>query len=425
MTHSSKQHLRRTQWTIFGLVIVAYMLSFFHRVAPAALSTDLQASFSATSAQLGIIAAVFFFVIMLMQIPTGIMADTLGSRKILGFGCAVTAAGCFVFASAHNVLLASIGRGLIGFGAAIPFVALLRLNASWFAATQFATLSGLTILFGNLGAILSTSPLETLSHTIGWRPIITVSGILTALIGTLIIWFVRDKPADYGLPSPDGAANYNSDIHKKIPWQNQLWAVIRNRDTWPCFWVGFGICGTFFTFTSLWGVPYLMQTLGISKQQAAAHILVMIFCHSLTALFLGRASDRMENRKGLLLCLATLYVVMWIPMLAGLHVFTGASFLIFALQGIGSTSYTLIWAIAKEVNPVQSAGMAIGVTNTSMFLAAAILQPVIGFIIDRNPTNGMLFGVGLLTVVSAFGLIYGLKLVETHGHNIYAKRFNK
>src|SRR6201996_8024693 len=59
MTHSSKQYLRRTQWTIFGLVIVAYMLSFFHRVAPAALSTDLQASFSATSAQLGIIAAVF------------------------------------------------------------------------------------------------------------------------------------------------------------------------------------------------------------------------------------------------------------------------------------------------------------------------------------------------------------------------------
>jgi nitrate/nitrite transporter NarK len=417
--HTSEQRrLRLAQWTAFWLTIIAYMVSFFHRVAPAALSNELQSAFSATSMELGSITAVFFFVVMAMQIPTGVIADTLGPRRILAAGCLMAAIGAFVFASAHTVEVACIGRGFIGLGAAVPFVALLRLNASWFSARQFATLSGLTLLFGNLGSILSTTPLQMMSQVVNWRVIIAGIGGLTLLAGALIWLFVRDKPSELGLSHPDGQPVVGGTPVSQS-WMHQLRDVLTNSRTWPCFWVGFGVCGSFFAFSSLWAVPFLVKSVGVTESEASTHILVMIVCHSLTALCLGRASDRFGNRKGLLLIFGALYFVSWLPMLGPMKSFVGESYVVFALQGIGSTSYTLIWAIAKEVNAPSSAGMAIGVTNTSMFMAAALVQPVIGALIDHYGVEGVNYSIMLLAAISAIGLFAGLCLVETRGRNIY------
>jgi sugar phosphate permease len=420
MNVNEHRRLRVAQWTAFWLAIVAYMVSFFHRVAPAALSMELQNAFSASSTELGSITAVFFFAVMVMQIPTGVIADTIGPRRILVAGCMMAAVGAFIFASAQTIHTACIGRGFIGLGASVPFVALLRLNASWFSSRQFATLSGLTLLFGNLGSILSTAPLQTMSQFVSWRIVMAGIGGLTVVAGALIATFVRDKPADLGLSPPDGHSS--AAAHPRASWFRQLAHVVTNARTWPCFWVGFGICGTFFAFTSLWAVPYLVKWVGVSKSEASMHVLVMILCHSVAALFLGRVSDRLGNRKGLLLILGAIYLASWIPMLGSMNTFSGESYLVFAIQGTASTSYTLIWAIAKEVNDPNSAGMAIGVTNTSMFMAAAILQPLIGALMDHLGLQGTIYSIALLAAVSGVGLLAGLCLVETRGKNVYAQR---
>ena len=84
-THQYRQ-LARLRWTAFGIVGLAYILSFFHRFAPAAISSDLQQTFHATSAELGGLAATYFYVYTVMQIPTGILADTWGPRRVVTAG---------------------------------------------------------------------------------------------------------------------------------------------------------------------------------------------------------------------------------------------------------------------------------------------------------------------------------------------------
>lgn len=407
------------QWLVFGLVITAYMMSFFHRVAPVALGSQLQLDFAASSTQLGVIAAMYFVMVTAMQIPTGIIADTIGPRKIVVLGCVTAAVGSAIFATATTVPMAGLGRAVIGMGVAVPFVALLKLNASWFAPRQFATLSGLTILFGNFGSILSTYPLTVLSHYVDWRITIASTGVASLLLGAAIWIYVRDTPPDAG---------YTSDLTGLPPvarrpantsWPTQLKVVMANPATWPCFWVGFGICGTFFTFTSLWATPFLEKTYGYTKDLASVHVLVMLGCHAVSAIFVGRFSDQLANRKTLLLGLGTVYVLMWSPMFTDLMRHPWFSLGVFAIQGIGSTSYTLIWALAKEVNPPESAGMAIGVANTGMFLATALLQPLIGNIIDLRPEQGVVYGIAVLAAVSAIGLFSGMKTTETHARNIF------
>jgi MFS family permease len=421
-SNSQRNKFIRMQWLVFALVIGTYMMSFFHRVAPIALGSYLQADFSASSTQLGLIAAMYFVMVTVMQVPTGIIADTIGPRKILVLGCITASIGSAIFAAATTIPVACVGRALIGMGVAVPFVALLKLNASWFAPRQFATLSGLTILFGNLGSILSTYPLSVLSQYVDWRFIIAGTGLLTLCLGLIIWLYVCDTPETAGFttdatglpPAPRRPVN--------LSWLKQLGIVMRNSATWPCFWVGFGICGTFFTFTSLWAVPFLTKTYGMTKDMASSHVLVMLLSHAVTAIFIGRLSDKLANRKTLLLGLGSIYVLMWLPMFADAMKNPWLSFAVFAVQGVGSTSYTLIWALAKEVNPPESAGMAIGVANTSMFLATALLQPLIGRIIDINPGHGLQYGVLLLAVIAAGGLIAGVRIIETHARNIFPQR---
>ena len=73
MTTPIHRRMRRIRWTTYTLVVLGYMLAFFHRMAPAAISTDQQQSFLASGAELGLLAAAYFYTYTVMQIP--ILAD--------------------------------------------------------------------------------------------------------------------------------------------------------------------------------------------------------------------------------------------------------------------------------------------------------------------------------------------------------------
>jgi sugar phosphate permease len=75
-----------------AIVVAAYVLSFFQRFAPAGIAPDLVAAFNTTASSLGVLAATYFYVYTLMQVPTGILVDTLGPRLILLLGGLVSVA---------------------------------------------------------------------------------------------------------------------------------------------------------------------------------------------------------------------------------------------------------------------------------------------------------------------------------------------
>src|SRR6476659_10365940 len=91
----------RVRWMVFALGVSAFWLSFFHRVAPAALAGELTRTFEVSGAALGALAATYFYVYALMQLPTGVLADTAGPRRVLAAGTLVAGIGSLLFASAE------------------------------------------------------------------------------------------------------------------------------------------------------------------------------------------------------------------------------------------------------------------------------------------------------------------------------------
>jgi hypothetical protein len=62
-------------------------------------------------------------------------------------------------------------------------------------------------------------------------------------------------------------------------------------------------------------------------------------------------------------------------------------------MGLATSSFSLTWACAKEVNPPALSGMSTALTNMGGFLGGALLQPLAGALIDRAWNGTMLDGV--------------------------------
>jgi sugar phosphate permease len=73
-------------WFVWSLGAVFYLIAFFHRLAPAVMTRELMQDFGISAAALGNLSAFYFYSYWLMQVPTGLLADTWGPRRMLAAG---------------------------------------------------------------------------------------------------------------------------------------------------------------------------------------------------------------------------------------------------------------------------------------------------------------------------------------------------
>jgi len=420
--HQSAQ-LQRLRWTAFWIVGLAYMLSFFHRFAPATVAADLQQAFNASGAELGGLAATYFYVYMVMQIPTGILADTLGPRRVVAAGGLIAGAGSVLFGMADSLVLASTGRLLVGLGVSVTFISLLKLNAVWFHDRHFATMTGATVLIGNIGSLLAAAPLAWVLGYANWRTVFVLTGMVSLLMALLAWWLVHDHPGKAGLPSMRELDGHAAHPRHEGHWYDGLMIVLKNRATWPGFWVNTGLAGSLFAFAGLWAVPFLHDVYGMDRATATGHTTLLLAGFAMGGLLIGMISDRVGRRKPVMFVAALVYCLCWLPLLYGMEMSSLASHTLFFVMGLFAPGFTLSWACAKEVNPHALSGMATSVVNIGAFLGGAILQPLVGWAIDHARTGAhgepltlgdYQVGIAVLLGFSLMGLIATLFIRETY-----------
>jgi sugar phosphate permease len=376
--------LARTRRIVFALALASFVLSFFHRTAPAAIAGELTQAFAISGAVLGTLAATYFYVYTVLQIPVGVLADTLGPRKLLTGGSAIAAAGSLLFALAPAWEIAAVGRTLVGVGVSVAFISILKVSAVWFPANRFATLAGMTMFAGNLGAVIAGAPLAWLVTQASWRSVFVGLAVLSALLALASWWRVRDRPEDAGLPAVNAVAPTTA----RLPWMRAVLRVLANRATWPAFVVNFGVGGSYLTFAGLWAVPYLQQTRGMTRVDAAQHTSLLLLGVAIGSLVIGLVSDRLQSRRGVMRAFVLLYLLSWSPWLLHADWPLAATLGWFLLMGLLIPGFTLSWTIAKEANPVEFAGIATAVVNVGIFLGTGVLQPLVGWVLDRGRASG-------------------------------------
>jgi len=219
----------RLSWLVWGLGALLYFTGFYQRVAPAVMTDQLMSDFRIGAAALGNFSAFYFYSYVAMQIPTGILADHLGPRKLLAAGALIAAIGALLFSLAHHLALANLGRLLIGGSVAVAWVALMKLAIHWFPPERFSLVTGAALLCGVAGAVSAGIPLRLLVEWMGWRWVMLAMSLFSVGIALAIWLVVRDDPSEKGYASfapPATAGGRGS-------WQllGGLAQVIRYRNT--------------------------------------------------------------------------------------------------------------------------------------------------------------------------------------------------
>lgn len=424
------RRFNRTRWMVFGLLVLSYIGVFFHRMAPGVVASDLMQAFATSGAALGSLAAMYYYVYTAMQIPAGVLADTLGPRLAVTIGALVSGAGSILFGLAPDFEVAAAGRLLVGLGVSVVFVGLMKSNSVWFAERSYGLVSGLTLLIGNLGSILAAGPLAALLALFDWREVFVTAGIASIALGVLTWLLVRNTPEDAGFPSIREQQGLPPHPPRAHHWLRELRTVVTHRPVWPGFWVMFGITGTLFAFAGLWGVPLMRDVHGLSRTDASLYTTSTLLGFAVSALAAGWLSDRLGRRKPVIIGSALLSAATW---LALLYLPWGAGpggLLLYGALGIAAGGFVVGYAAAKEVLPPAVSGMAIALVNTGLFLGAAIMQPAFGWMLDltwdgtlrdgvrvyawSDYRNGLWLSLGftLLAVVAS------LRIRETRCHNL-------
>ena len=432
--HASFAGARRA---IFAIALASYVLSFFHRTAPAAIAGELERAFDISAAALGTLSATYFYVYTLLQVPVGVLADTAGPRRLLAGGSLVAGVGSLAFALAPTWTVAAAGRTLVGIGVSVAFIAILKLNAAWFEPRRFATMNGITLSAGNLGAVVAGLPLALVVAHASWRTVFVALGILSLALAAASWWRVSDRPEALGYApvspldgtaaaragppqargAPSGGGARRALRGDVIDWRRALAGVLANPLTWPTFVVNVGVGGSFLAFAGLWAVPWLERSYGVSRIVAAEHASLLLLGVAVGAVLIGVASDRLGHRRFVMRLCTIAYALAWLPWLAKVDWPLPATLTWCFAMGLMIPGFTLTWAVAKEVNRPEHSGIATAVANTGIFLGAGVLQPLVGWAIDRGRLAGDVdagwqTGIAIMAGAAALGALASLAVRE-------------
>ncbi|MEP3067880.1 MAG: MFS transporter [Parvibaculum sp.] len=362
---------------------VFFLYAFVLRVSPSVMVDDLMREFAVGGAILGNLSAVYFYVYASIQIPIGVAIDRLGARRLATGAAAICTVGVMVFAGADSLWVAYFGRFLIGLGCACSFVAALSVAAIWFPG-RFALLGGLAQMLGVLGGVLGQAPFGYAVEQFGWRDTNWAVAVGGAILTICLFLTVRDRPQDSAEPSR--------------PLLEGLKRALSNNQTWLAAAFGVGMTGAMLAFGGLWGVPFFIEARGLVKPEAAALASVMFFGWGVGAPLFGWLSDKFGKRRpfmvsgGLLatagISLTILFPTMPLPLLQAVLV----------MQGFGSSSMVLSFAVAREHNPPWANSATLGIINSFVVGSGAVLQPAIGYLLDLDWDGRMVDGARVYSV---------------------------
>ncbi len=416
-------------WFICTLGALFYAYEYFLRITPSVMTDDLMRYYHITDAMLGSLSASYYYIYTPMQIFVGILMDRYGPRRLLTMATICCIIGSILFAATPYLWVASVGRFFIGFGSAFAFVGVLKLATIWLPRRYFALFTGMATALGMLGAIAGDIFLAYLVDHIGWQQTVYLSAGFGIILAILIGLFVRDQSL---LERRKSVATRVYDIRTSIL---SLYRIIRMPQMWIIGIIGGLLYIPTSAFAELWGIPYLQQTHGFNKEQAAFAITMIFWGWVFGGPLVGWVSDTIKRRVVPLYInplIATIFIllVLYMPNLDIVEI----SVTLFVF-GLFSAAQVLVFAFGRENNPPQASGTAIAFVNMMVMLSGVIFQPLIGRILDILWDGRMVQGIHYFTtqnyqlalMVLPIGLVLAALLArftlnETYCQFIYKKK---
>ncbi len=395
-------------WLVWAIGAGVYVLAVFHRSTLGVAGPLAAERLHLSAAQLSSFVMLQLAVYALMQVPTGILVDRFGPRRMLLAATLTMGLAQVLFSLVTAYLPALLARGLLGCGDAMTYIAVLRLVAGWFPARRYAVMTSFTGLAGSLGNIIATVPLTGLLHSLGWRPTFAIAGGISLAYGVLLLRPATAAPfREAGERAADGPVA-----------GRRVWTEVKSAWRLPSgrlgFWVHFTCMAGPTTFATLWGFPYLTQGLGYSSGAAATLMLFLVLGGVLANLAVGQiVGRRPEVRTPMAVLVCCLAILAWLTLIVwpGGHPPFGVVVAVVVVFSVSGPTSAVAFMLARDYNPRHRISTATGMVNIGGFCGAVIGIFLVGQILDlvepavaRHSAAAFRFAFVALVVLTGFGL---------------------
>lgn len=281
---------------------------------------------------------------LLVALPSGVLLDRYGARRIALFAAVLLLLGNLLAALAVNYLWLALGRFIAGSGAAVVMVVAPQVVASAFRQQGLGLAMGLFNISVPLGTMMALYGVALLLPSWGWQSAFWLDLLLSLLLLLLVLLFYPKQVSS----APSGSASDSV-------WQGL--ASIPMTLLWLALCLGFYSMGAmqFFSFA-----PAFYQAEGVSEARAGLLASLPMLPSLLLAPLFGWISDRIGLR--------------WLFVVVG-SLGVAAVLLILPLDDLGGVFYPLllglflalmvptIYSMPPDLLPPERLGLAYGLLS--------------------------------------------------------------
>jgi len=409
-------------WLVCSIGALFYAYEYFLRIQPSVMVHPLMHQFHLTAASFGFLVGLYYFAYTPTQLIVGVAVDRYGSRKVLTGALIICIIGLTLFTYSSHVVLACIGRSLIGFGSAFAFVAILKLAVVWLPPRHFAMFAGVATSLAMISGMIGDVGMTHLLTLVGWRDVLEI-GIVIGVILVPLIWFgTRGKKSATGK-----SKTIDKHISTKEIFRDSL-KIIINPQMWLAGLIGCMLYLSLSVFAELWGISFLRVVHHLTPKLAADCNAFVFLGWLIGSPISGWLTDHLKSRRMPLLVagLASAGAIIVVIYVTNLSVWE-LKLLLF-LFGAFCSAEIIVFAVGKENYALNVSGTALAVINMIVMLGGFVFQPLVGMLLDWRWSGAMqghvpIYAVSdyqhaliLLPMGMIVAAVLSLILKETHGN---------
>jgi len=353
--------------------------------AIASVAPPLIADLGLSYAQLGTLFGLYMLPGVLFALPSGVLGQRFGERRVVVASLALMALGSLVTAASSGFAVAAIGRVASGAGAVFMNTLLSKMVADWFTGRELSSAMAVMLSAWPVGLGLATATLGGLADLASWRVAVGATALLPVLGLALIVLAYRDAPGA-GVGNPPSASRGRLRHH-------ELGLAVTSGLAWGLFnaslvtVVGFG--------------PALLVARGASLGDAGFIVSLAVWITIVTVPLGGVLNDWLHRPNLMIIggSFAAGCATASLPQLS--HPVMG-----FILLGVlvGAPPGAVMALLPAAFAPERLA-TGLGVYYSVFYAAMALAQPVAGLVRDLSgdPARPILFAAVLMT-----GTVIGL-----------------
>lgn len=378
-------HTIRNVYIGWVLLAIFYLYQYTLRIAPGVLVDEIRESYCISAESFATLGSFYLLGYALIQIPLGIMVDKLGVKRVAIVSLNIMILCSLVMSFSSVFLITQIARFVMGVAGGSAFLCTLKFATDHAPIQTRSFLMGATLSTGIAGAIIFAYTFSFLDTIKDWRNICFYIGLCGVPLALLLTNFVIDTKKN---------ANETYILSTSKFVLRDLIRILINKRIMIFSILTIGLYTPLAALADLWGTAFLKQKFDLASEDAAQVTMMLYVGLGIGSLVLPLLSTKQETNNlhiamctwGLLACFCLL--------LYSDSLTIAQLYLLLILTGFLCGAEMMCFSGALEPRVGLQSGQIIGVVNTLNMLGGAIIQQVIGFILDMQ-WDGTLTPTGL------------------------------